>query len=157
MKSDKNPANTKGPTRFLALLTSPTGDAVFRFGVGLGILPVLQRTVPTVVHGWLLLLSLVAVLLSLRIVPAVVRKVFPFPGECHEIWFARRQVAKRFDSYQWQKLFWVGLGLSTYITISRSWDFSAATQLAAGCLLTGAVGLLRWRSVGASLRERGTV
>jgi hypothetical protein len=41
----------------------------------------------------------------------VLRKVLPFSAEAKQIWSDRRQVAKLHDSYQWQKLFWVALGL----------------------------------------------
>lgn len=50
----------------------------------------------------------------LRLVPAVLRRIFPFSSEAKDLWFQRRNLGKRYDSYQWQKLFWLGLGMLPY-------------------------------------------
>ncbi len=63
---------------------------------------------------WIDLVLFLALLIGLRVVPAVLRELLPFSAEAKQIWFDRRQIAKRYDSYQWQKLFWVGLGLLPY-------------------------------------------
>src|SRR5436190_15309176 len=58
-----------------------------------------------------LVVSLLATLVALRVVPAVFRKVVPFSADLQAEWFHRRRIAKRYDSYQWRKLLWIGVGL----------------------------------------------
>lgn len=87
-----------------------------------------------------LILSLLVVL---RVGPAAVRRVFRFPDGVKAVWAERRQLAKRYDSYQWRKLFWLGLGLCAYIGLSRDFQPSRAIPSLA-CLLAGAVGMAIW-------------
>src|SRR5258705_12339522 len=68
---------------------------------------------------WTLLPFFLAVLISLRVVPFAVRKVVPVSAAIHAMWTERRRLAKRFDSYQWQKLLWIGLGLAAYMLESN--------------------------------------
>jgi hypothetical protein len=58
-------------------------------------------------------------------------------------WAERRQLALRFDSYQWQKLFWLGLGLAVYLLLSGRGP-AEALALTVLSLIVGALGLLRW-------------
>src|SRR5687768_7942250 len=60
------------------------------------------------VPDWGILFLFMAVLLALRIVPLVARKILRFTSETLAIWEARRRISKYYDSYQWQKLFWIG-------------------------------------------------
>jgi hypothetical protein len=61
-----------------------------------------------------------------------------------QVWAQRRQLAKRYDSYQWRKLFWIGCGLGQYILVSG--DFQTPRILVCSvCLVTGALGQIRWR------------
>ena len=80
------------------------------------------------------------------LVPALIRFALPFSAEAKEIWARRRALAKRYDSYQWQKLLWIGLGLLPHVT--------TAGQVAPGeivvtaiCLIGGSMGLLIWSKV----------
>jgi hypothetical protein len=100
---------------------------------------------------WVLLLSLLCVLLLLRLVPAVARRIISFSDEAKAVWARRRQLAKRYDSYQWQKLFWIGAGLAFYELFSG--DHVASTiSIHVFCLLSGGIGLARWFALPANLR-----
>lgn len=95
---------------------------------------------------WLLGALLLAILLALRVVPAVVRKLLPFSQATQQIWAKHRRLAKRYDSYQWQKLWAFGAGLAAYILISQ--QFSSSRMLISGaCLAGGFVGAIRWHAV----------
>ena len=85
------------------------------------------------------------VLVGLRLLPALIRKAVPFPDQVKAAWAERRQLAKEFDSYQWQKLLWFGVGMSGYISIGRPLG-AAPKLLAVFCLISGGIGLLVWRS-----------
>jgi hypothetical protein len=94
--------------------------------------------------GWTLFPFFVFVLLALRVVPAVARRLIRFSGSAQATWAEQRQLAKRFDSYQWQKLFWMGLGLALY-TVQSGERFGALLILTFCCLLSGALGLGMWQ------------
>jgi hypothetical protein len=61
----------------------------------------------------------------------------------------RRRTAKYFDSYQWRKLLWFGLGMALYM-LPAGHFISQPSGLAAFCIATGAFGTARWRIVSAS-------
>src|SRR5262249_13078902 len=80
--------------------------AFYRVGSGYLIVPTWSYALGQG-SGWSLIVFFAGVLLALRVVPAVLRKVLPFDAEVRTIWADRRQMAKRVDSYQWRKLFWI--------------------------------------------------
>ena len=48
------------------------------------------------------------------------------------LWLERRNIAKQHDSYQWQKLFWIGLGMLPYAFIGgglRSGELAVTSVL----------------------------
>jgi hypothetical protein len=77
-------------------------------------------------------------------VPAILRKILPFSAAARTVWAERRQMAKRVDSYQWRKLFWIGMGLGLF-TLQSGHRFPALLGLTFGCLAAGAIGLATWR------------
>jgi hypothetical protein len=119
--------------------------ALYRIVIGFLLIPVLSLMGLHVRSVWTLSLGLLVVLISLRIVPAVARKLLPLSSAAKAVWFERRQIAKRYDSYQWQKLFFVGLGLAGYTLVSAEWLFSRLF-VSGFCVVFGAVGLARWYS-----------
>jgi hypothetical protein len=94
--------------------------------------------------GWTVFVFFLSVLLALRLVPAVLRRLIPFSRSAQAKWAERRVLAKRYDSYQWQKLFWMGLGTALYILQSGE-RLGALMTLMFICLLAGATGLAIWR------------
>ena len=83
------------------------------------------------------------VLLALRLLPAILRRLLPFSKELQGVWSERRQLAKRRDSYQWQKLLWLGLGLSACLGF-RGDIRGPELLLAIVCLVLGGIGLAVW-------------
>lgn len=135
-----------GMVDVLLLLTGPFLDGVIRFGVGLLITPFLYSLLHRPASFLDLISSLLAVLFSLRVIPAIIRRLIPFSLGIQKIWSDRRQIAKRHDSYQWQKMFWVGLGLLLY-SISAHAFTSPAGMTGILLLLLGSIGLLRWSTL----------
>ena len=128
--------------RFLLRVDDSPWGELFRVGIGALIVPVASvwRVDESV---WVLGAVLLGVLFSLRAAPAVARKLLPFSNTTLRVWRGRRKVAKRCDSYQWQKLFWIGMGLAIHILVSYRFPI-AQLILTAMCLLFGGAGLLIW-------------
>jgi hypothetical protein len=82
-------------------------------------------------------------LIALRVGPALLRHVLPFSDEAKKAWSERRNLAKQHDSYQWQKLFWIGLGLLPYAVLGDG-PKNGELVVTFICLLGGGAGLFFW-------------
>ena len=130
--------------QFLLRLDSGPWSIASRFALGFCIPPVFRALSGGRDQAWITLALFVAMLIGLRVAPALLRAVLPFSTETKSVWFQRRQIAKLHDSYQWQKLFWIGLGLLAFAAVGGG--LRAGEQvLMASCLLGGAAGLLLWQ------------
>ena len=138
------PTQIRAHERMLVRLDQPPWSALYRMGVGYAMLPLFERFFGKDDPGWYLVLWFIGVLFALRLLPVVFRKELPFSQEVKDIWFERRQTAKRFDSYQWQKLIWFGIGLASYAELSGH-SGSMIGALTAFCLISGGAGALIWR------------
>ena len=117
--------------------------AVNRMAFGFLILPATQWILGSNPPGWSLVAVLLAALFLLRLVPAVLRKLMPISDKVRSVWWTRRQLAKRYDCYQWQKLFWIGLGLTLSAATASQFN-SVLVSVCALSLLGGAIGIVRW-------------
>jgi hypothetical protein len=133
---------------FLSLDEGPSG-ALYRLLIGFAILPAMHHLRSSSGSDWCLVPSLLSALLLLRVGLAVVRKVAPFSAELQEAWSVRRRTAKRYDSYQWRKLTWVGGGLACYI-VGFGFYRPVPIALSLFCLAIGASAMVRWHIVSAS-------
>lgn len=121
-------------------------NILYRVAIGYGVMPIavfLHGVTPSLSQ---LLLVLLAILGLLRIVPGVLRRVMPVSRDVKAVWAARRVLARRHDSYQWQKLFGIGVGWAAYLFLHRRTS-GAPVALAAACVVSGAVGLMFWLRV----------
>ncbi len=129
-----------------------------RVGVGFITPYALHQVCDKEQHFWCVVGWFLAILFLLRLGPAIVRRLLPFSKEAHLIWGERRQLAKRFDSYQWQKLFWMGIGMMCYAILwGNVWN--ATSTLLVFCLIGGGLGVLRWtrrneRATSVNLEEK---
>jgi hypothetical protein len=131
--------------RLLVRVDAPPLDSLVRLALGYMEALVWKHLFGPVAFGWMFLLFFLAILLSLRLVPALIRKVARFNPATNTIWAERRQLARQFDSYQWRKLFWIGMGLGLYGLVSPQ-VFSVAFLVVIGvCLVFGAIGLWQFR------------
>lgn len=132
--------------RLIIGLDSWPWNAVSRLALGLGIPPVF-RALSGEGNSLLIAFALfIGLLIVLRVVPAVVRRVLPFSVKAKEIWRDRRNIAKVHDSYQWQKLFWIGLGLLPYAVVGDGLRYDEMAVMLF-CLIGGAAGLVVWSRV----------
>jgi hypothetical protein len=145
--------------RILLLIDESPCAEVFRIAIGYFLVPLSSSSSFESTHPALnLAYWFFGVLLALRLVPVVIRQILPFPQRVAAVWVERRQIAKRFDSYQWRKLVWFGIGLSAYALSMRRLD-GAGAVLTVLCLIGGVLGALAWRqrSIGPLAGRAGTV
>jgi hypothetical protein len=131
--------------RFLVGLDSGWRGAALRIALGLATLPAFRSLLGENAPVWILLALFFVLLAGLRVVPGLLRRVLRFSAEAKSIWAERRNTARKHDSYQWQKLFWIGLGLLPYAVIGRGLS-NGELVLTSFCLIGGAAGLLIWHS-----------
>lgn len=110
--------------------------ALFRGAIGYALVPAFYYFANPRTPDWRILPWFLVVLGGLKVGSAVLRRLFSTPVQA--VWFRRRDIAKRFDSYQWRKLLWFGLGMAVYIVYSGDSDFvlvaMSAAEIVAGCL-----------------------
>lgn len=126
---------------------NPPWDVLYRAAVGCLVMPVAVLLFGKPPAALQLLAVFITILVSLRLIPGVLRRVVPFPSEVKNTWAERRAMAKRYDSYQWRKLFGIGLGWLGYLLLSGQ-TAGAPILMAGACLLAGAVGFACWKRVG---------
>lgn len=89
--------------------------------------------------------SLVGLLALLRVVPLVLRRLLPFSRETKRVWSERRQIAQRYDSYQWKKVLWLGLGIGLQAALSGDLLTLRGCVAAIG-IVAGAFGWFAWQA-----------
>ena len=141
--------------KMVLALETPPWDSAYRALFGYGLMPAYLHLFGRNGATWKLLVFFLAVLVTLRIVPGILRRVLPFSREVRVIWADRRVLAKRYDSYQWRKLFGLGLGWLTCLFVSGE-GWIGARFLACTCLASGAFGLVLWRRQGRRLAAQAS-
>src|SRR5882672_11588146 len=135
--------------RFLVRLDSGIWSAISRVALGLAMLPAFRALSGGRDQIWITLALFFGLLIALRVAPAMLRRALPFSDEAKKIWAERRNIAKQHDSFQWQKLFWIGLGLLPYAIIGDGLR-NGELVVTFICLIGGGVGLWFWRQVDAT-------
>jgi hypothetical protein len=138
--------NMKSVERVLVGLETRPWDILYRAALGFGALLFASHLALRDRGGseWVLVPVLITIFLAIRVIPAIVRKLVPFSKSAQEVWVQRRTMAKRYDSYQWQKLLGFGIGLALYAAFSRQFS-PARIAVSTVCLVCGALGMIRWR------------
>jgi hypothetical protein len=118
--------------------------AAYRVAIGFLMVPLYQKLIENNSSATLFVIYFLGVLLLIRLVPFVIRKVLPFSREIQALWFSRRNLGKEYDSFQWRKLFWIGLGMAIYMVAYADRE-NAHSILAAICIGGGAAAQWIWR------------
>lgn len=129
-------------------------DICYRTIIGWALMPAFYRLGGARGATWKLTLFFLLVLALMRVAPGVFRRFVPFSAVVRSVWAERRTLAKRYDSYQWRKLFGLGLGWNAYFLFAGSaWPGSVA--IASLCLASGIAGAITWahRSKGLPLHR----
>ena len=132
--------------RFLLAIDDGVLGVLSRVVIGFATLPVMSFLLGSNVSDWMLVPFLLLVLLLLRGVPTIIRKLVPFSPAVKEVWTVRRRLAKLYDSYQWRKLLWIGVGLALYTTAFGQLS-PVRIAVFSACILAGVAGTVRWQVV----------
>ena len=146
MKQLEVPKQSTVTGRLFANIDTPPWSAVYRFAAGWVSVEISAWPFFGRFSDWSLVVALLVVLMMLRVVPGVARRVLPFAKSTKAAWGQYRQLGKRFDSYQWRKLFWVGVGVAACSIWSNR--LSVATiSVSTICMVAGALGYAAWRNI----------
>jgi hypothetical protein len=140
--STTSPEPLSSVDRLLLGIENIPWSILYRAAIGWSLMPVYDRLIGDIASVKLVGFFFL-VLVSLRIAPGLLRRVLPFSRAVKNEWAVRRAISKRYDSYQWQKLFGLGLGWLGYLLTSGT-ARNVPMILAAGCLVSGAIGLFFW-------------
>jgi hypothetical protein len=126
--------------KLLLLAEVPPWNAGWRFVAGLVLGHSLHAVCGEPPSAMSFFIMFLGFLITLRGLPIVVRRLLPFSNHAKIIWAERRRLAKLYDSYQWRKLFWIGLGLATFGILIG--ELKGPIGILVGfCLLGGGFGL----------------
>lgn len=139
--------------RILLAIEKPPLSILYRAALGYFIMPIHGRVWGETPPGWSLIVLVTGILILLRIVPGIVRRVLPFPREVKSVWANHRQLAKAYDSFQWRKLFGLGLGWLAWLVLSHATD-PLPILLAVSFLFGGGMGIFFWRKHATKLSAR---
>lgn len=130
--------------KLLMRIEQPPWNAVYRFMLGACIPQVFRLTYGEDGPPFAMVFLLLFALMVLKVIPAILRRLLPFSRESLSAWKNQRTVAKRYDSYQWQKLFWIGLGVG-FAGILSPGNQGSSIAVAFACVIPGFMGLIVWR------------
>ena len=133
-------------------------SVLWRAAIGFGLMPAYFVVLGLV--GWrdstaALLLFLLAVLVALRMAPAVLRRLLPVSKEVSQAWAYRRVLAKSYDSFQWRKLLGLGLGWLTWMLTRHSVRIDALL-LAGMFVIGGLAGQIIWARISKTAMTEGS-
>ena len=131
--------------RLCVNVTQPPWFALYLVPAGFLVFPVFHFIFGAHRATWAVALVLFGLLFALRCGTACLRRLMPVSRAVKNAWFETRTLAKRYDSYQCQKLFWVGLGILIYAGLFAGFQ-DRQMLLAVMCLVFGGAGIARWRS-----------
>lgn len=134
-----------GGGRIILSLEDLPWHVLYRAVIGYFLVPAYGRLFGGQASAWKLVALFLLLLAALRVVPGILRRLLPFSPAVKMVWAERRALARRYDSYQWRKLFGLGLGCSIYL-IRSGQAHGTALFLAAGCIVGGTLGLICWHS-----------
>jgi hypothetical protein len=139
-----NPGSLSSFSRLLLQLDEFPLGAIWRAAVGAVAFPIFRLACGGACGFWSTAALFLGLLMAVRAVPLVLRRLVRPDPQLREIWASRRRLAKEFDSYQWQKLLWIGVGLLLWV-VQTDTPARGEIVLTIFCLTGGALGLFFWR------------
>jgi hypothetical protein len=122
-----------------------TGIPGALFRVVLGILFVhAVGVVNPLASAWAMSAYFMAMLFAIKVFAAVSRRVVPVSQMVRSHWEWRRTLARNYDSHQWRKLLWFGIGI--ILGDAPRWaETTAQWFLGLACVAAGVAAEIVWR------------
>lgn len=120
------------------------GQTALRVGAGFAFWPLAASLLTRESPLWQWTALFLVYLLIWRFGPIFLRWLPVFSKPLKQEWARQRQLAKRYDSYQWQKLFWFGTGMLMHSGYSGVLQPTEG-QTAIICVVAGVTGMIVWR------------
>ena len=118
-------------------------SALYRMALAFGLFAVWTRLYGKG-GGGMLAAAFLLTLLLLRYIPAVIRRIVPFSSTLKMMWMDRRETGRKYDSYEWRKLFWSGLGFAAYVLYFGDFE-RPKMALTLACVCAGFAGIIIYR------------
>lgn len=145
--------NSKGESvRSIERLLLEPWQSVFRVAYGFFVALLIVHWRGRDISMWEWILLFLGALILLRLAPIIARKALPFSKAVKAVWFEQRQLAKRFDSFQWAKLLWLGIGVGAHV-IYAGRLMAQEGMLALACIVAGGLGAVMWWRAQATIRK----
>jgi hypothetical protein len=123
--------------------------ALLRMVLGVLLVAVVEAAHPET-GLWMLSALLLGMLFAIKLVAAAARLVVPASPRVRSHWEWRRTLARYYDSYQWRKLLWYGVGIM--MGGALAWPATSAQWiLGIACTVAGGVAEALWRRHGRGL------
>jgi len=129
--------------RVLFYLPRPPWNAAYLVPAGFLVFPIIHSFFGDHRSLWTVAIVFFGMLLVLRFTATLLRRMLPFSKDVLSAWSQTRLLAKQYDSFQLQKLFWLGVGIATHAVLSDRAQ-SAQIAWAASCLIVGGCGAAAW-------------
>lgn len=146
MQQGQPTATLDSREQFILQLDVGVFGAAYRTVFGFMLLPVYEFLVGPggPVYAFVAFLLMALFLLKLSI--SILRKPVRMSPVLREALDVRRRTAKYYDSFQWRKLLWIGIGLTAYILLMGPYPIGYLL-VAFFCIAGGAAGTVIWRRI----------
>jgi hypothetical protein len=140
--SGERPART-GLDKIYVDLDIGISGAVLRVALGIRVVRVVAVVNP-LADAWTMSAYALAMLFGAKAFAAVLRRIVPASTVVRTHWEWRRTLARHYDSYQWRKLLWFGIGIM--MADAPRWPHTTAPlALGLACIAAGVAAEIVWR------------
>ena len=133
----------KGLDKIYVSLDTGIPGALFRVVIGILFVHAVGAVNP-LASAWAMSAYFMAMLFAIKVFAAVSRRVVPVSQMVRSHWEWRRTLARYYDSHQWRKLLWFGIGIM--LGDAPHWPVTTAQWiLGLACVAAGVAAEIVWR------------
>ena len=130
---------------WLGAITRPPGFVVYLLPAGVAVGILLSRLFGEALSVGNAVFTIIGAMVFVRAGGFILRRILPVSKSVRNEWTHARTLGKRFDSFQWQKLLWIGAGLLLSSVIPLPGPVALRVACGAVCVFLGAIATFIWR------------